>query len=154
MKLRMKKNFFYFFLLLSLLVIVVGCSSPSKTQFSQSVTIFKSQACGCCSAYVSYMQKQGFAVQVNDVPSMDPVKAQYNIPASMQSCHTTIIGNYFVEGHIPVEAIDKLLSEKPGIAGIAMPGMPSGSPGMPGSKELFIIYAIGNDGSVTEFMRM
>ena len=73
----------------------------------------------------------------------------------MQSCHTTTIGNYFVEGHIPIEAIEKLMTEKPNIKGIAMPGMPSGSPGMPGAKQgPFIIYAIGNDGSVGEFMRM
>lgn len=151
----MNKKLFYIFLVWGLLLLIAGCSSGTKTQFpQQAVTIFKSESCGCCSAYSTYMQKQGFAVQVNDVPSMNPIKAQYDIPAPMQSCHTTIIGNYFVEGHIPQEAIDKLLSEKPAIAGIAMPGMPSGSPGMPGSKEPFIIYAIGNDGSITEFMRM
>lgn len=152
---KMNRKILIFFLVLALAVIVLGCSSGTKTEFpQQQVTIFKSESCGCCGAYTNYMQKQGFAVQVNDVPSMNPIKAQYDVPVQMQSCHTSIIGNYFVEGHIPREAIDKLLSEKPAIAGIAMPGMPSGSPGMPGSKEPFIIYAIGTDGSIAEFMRM
>ncbi len=151
----MNKKIFVVFIILSLAAVVLGCSSGTKTQFpQQQVTIFKSQSCGCCGAYTNYMQKQGFVVQVNDISNMNPIKMQYAIPAQMQSCHTSVIGDYFVEGHIPVEAIDKLLAEKPDLAGIAMPGMPSGSPGMPGSKEPFVIYAVGNDGSITEFMRM
>ncbi len=151
----MNKKIVVVFIIVSLAAVVLGCSSGTKTQFpKQQVTIFKSQSCGCCGAYTNYMQKQGFAVQVNDISNMNPIKMQYAIPAQMQSCHTSVIGDYFVEGHIPVEAIDKLLAEKPDIAGIAMPGMPSGSPGMPGSKEPFVIYAIGNDGSIAEFMRM
>ena len=73
----------------------------------------------------------------------------------MESCHTTVIGEYFVEGHVPVEAIEKLLAEKPDVAGIGMPGMPSGSPGMPGAKQgQFIIYSINKDGTINEFMRI
>ena len=85
---------------------------------------------------------------------MDAVKQRFNIPANMQSCHTTIIGDYFVEGHIPLEVIDKLLSEKPDLDGIALPDMPAGSPGMPGRKtEEFIIYGL-KDGQVSEYMRI
>ena len=73
----------------------------------------------------------------------------------MESCHTTVMGNYFVEGHIPLEVVNKLLTEKPDIKGIAMPGMPNGSPGMPGVKRGdFVIYAINNDGSYAEWMRL
>ena len=151
----MKKRFLFLLLFLILAVFVVGCTSPAKTQFPQQVTIFKSQSCGCCGLYADYMQKRGFEVQVTNLPNMDSVKTQYAIPSNMQSCHTTIVGDYFVEGHIPMEAIDKLLAEKPAVAGIAMPGMPYGSPGMPGNKQgPFVIYAIGKDGSIAEFMRM
>ena len=86
---------------------------------------------------------------------MVPIKEQNKIPTELQSCHTSIIGGYFVEGHIPVEAINKLMQEKPNIAGIGMPGMPSGSPGMPGSKTGdFVITAVNKDGSMYEFMRI
>ena len=73
----------------------------------------------------------------------------------MEICHTTIIGDYFVEGHVPLEAVEKLLTEKPDIKGIAMPGMPSGSPGMPGAKKGdFVIYAVNRDGSYEEWTRL
>ena len=99
------------------------------------------------------MEKEGFDVTVNQVATMDQVKKDFNIPANLQSCHTTQIGDYFVEGHIPLEAIEKLLTEKPAIAGIAMPGMPSGSLGMPGKKSgPWIIYAVDHDGKYYEFM--
>ncbi len=83
---------------------------------------------------------------------MTSVREYYQIPEGMESCHTAIINGYFVEGHVPVAAIKKLLEEKPNIDGIALPGMPSGSPGMPGQKnEAFHIYAL-SDGKSSEFM--
>ena len=86
---------------------------------------------------------------------MDALKEQYQIPASMRSCHTMVVGDYVVEGHIPLEAVEKMMKEKPDIRGIAMPGMPSGSPGMPGSpSDEFIVYAVKKDGTFTEFMRI
>ena len=87
--------------------------------------------------------------------SLDSFKKEHEIPSELESCHTTIIGGYFVEGHIPLEAVEKLLKEKPDIKGIAMPGMPSGSPGMPGAKKGdFVVYKVNNDGSYDEFMRI
>ena len=84
---------------------------------------------------------------------MGAIKERYGVPRNLESCHTEIIGGYFVEGHMPIEAIEKLLSERPDIRGIALPGMPSGSPGMPGPKtEPWTIYAVNKDGSVGEFM--
>ena len=86
---------------------------------------------------------------------MSSVKKEYQIPEHLAACHTAIIGDYFVEGHIPIEAIEKLFEEKPDIDGIALPGMPAGSPGMPGQqREAFIIYAALRDGTVSEFMRI
>lgn len=120
------------------------------------VTIYKGSTCGCCSLYTDYFKrKSNTEVSVIDVPDISVVKGRYNIPVSLQSCHTTVIGDYFVEGHIPMEAISKLLTEKPAIAGIALPGMPSGSPGMPGSKTgPFVIYAVNKDGTYNEFMSL
>ncbi len=83
------------------------------------------------------------------------IEKKYGVPKELESCHMMIVGDYFVEGHVPLEAINKLLGEKPDIVGIAMAGMPSGSPGMPGSKEGdFIIYAVNYNGSYKEFMRI
>lgn len=121
----------------------------------KTAIVYKSPTCGCCMAWISYLKKQGFEVTVENKQDMTPVKTEYGVPASMRSCHTAVIGDYVVEGHIPIEAITKLLTEKPAIDGIAMPGMPDGSPGMPGKKqEPFVISSL-QDGQVTgEFMSL
>jgi hypothetical protein len=119
------------------------------------VTVYKSPSCGCCGLYADYLNSKGLDAKVEERGDLTPIKKKYGVPQSVQSCHTTIIGGYFVEGHIPVEAIAKLLEEQPDIKGIAMPGMPSGSPGMPGSKtEEWVIFAVKDDGSREEFMRI
>jgi|SRR3989338_2729174 len=159
---KSKNKLCWAFLILGV-VIVAGCASQKTDSASNdnqasgkvTATIFKSSGCGCCSVYTQYMGKKGFDVKVVETEDSSSISDKYGIPSSMESCHTTVIGDYFVEGHVPVEAINKLLAEKPDIAGIAMPGMPSGSPGMPGSKRgPFVVYAVHKDGSTTEFMRI
>lgn len=111
----------------------------------QNVVMYKSPNCGCCTQHSAYMEESGFSVDIKPIEDMNAIKKQFQIPKKMQSCHTAIIGDYFVEGHIPAEAINKLLTEKPDIDGIALPEMPSGSPGMPGQKlEPFTIYQLKN----------
>ena len=84
--------------------------------------------------------------------NVDEMKGRLNIPEEMWSCHTSVIGDYFIEGHVPVAAIQKLLAEQPDVDGIALPGMPSGSPGMTGEQQApFIIYAVAH-GTPFEFM--
>ncbi|GBE20225.1 MAG TPA: hypothetical protein ENG87_00560 [Candidatus Pacearchaeota archaeon] len=124
--------------------------------FNNEITIYNSLSCGCCGLYAEYFKKKGNSdVMVINSEDMDEIRERYGVPSRMESCHTTIIGDYFVEGHIPLEAVNKLLEEKPDIAGIAMPGMPSGSPGMPGVKRGdFVIYAVDYEGSYKEFMRI
>lgn len=124
--------------------------------YNQPVQFYKSITCGCCEVHANYLEsKGGLNVQLSEQTDISNIKAKYGVPAELESCHTAIIGGYFVEGHIPLEAIDKLLSEKPDIKGIALPGMPSGSPGMPGPKYgEFVIYAVHNDGTYSEFMRI
>ncbi len=124
--------------------------------YDGDITIYKSETCGCCSVYGSYFKGQGNSnVEITNADDVDFIKEDYGVPAGLASCHTTIIGDYFVEGHVPLEAINRLLEVKPDIAGIAMPGMPGGSPGMPGAKTReFIIYAVNHDGTYGEFMRI
>ena len=123
--------------------------------FEGNVEFYKSMSCGCCGIHSDYLRRQGLDHQIITVDDVSKIKKKYGVPTSLWSCHTIILGDYFVEGHMPKEAIEKLITEKPDIAGIALPGMPSGSPGMPGSKtETWIIYAVNHDGSYGEFMRI
>lgn len=116
--------------------------------------VYASPTCGCCHLYIQYLTANGFEVRVTNIDDLAPIKAQYGVPEEMGSCHTTVIEGYFVEGHVPVEAIRKLLSERPNIRGIALPGMPAGSPGMGGEKTgAFVVFAISDEG-ITEFMRV
>jgi hypothetical protein len=126
----------------------------SATTQVLAATIHKSPDCSCCLGHAGYLTDGGFDVETIVESDMDSIKKKYTIPYDMQSCHTTEIEGYFVEGHVPIEAINKLLIEKPDIDGIALPDMPSGSPGMPGSKrEDFVIYSL-KDGIAKEYMRI
>lgn len=131
-----------------------GCTSSGNGQNSEKpkAIVYKTSSCGCCSEYTTYLRSKGFDVEVVNLADISSIKQQYGVPINMQSCHTTVLGGYFVEGHVPIEAIDRLLSEKPAIDGIALPKMPSGSPGMPGSQtQPFAIYSI-TKGKTSEFM--
>ncbi len=136
-------------------LVPLGCSRPEATTEPEAptsalVTIYQSKTCDCCAQYVPYLESEGFQVKVIFIEDRTSMWEQYKILPDMRSCHTAIIDGYFVEGHMPSEAIMKLLKERPAIDGIALPGMPAGSPGMPGQKtEAFIIYAI-TDGVVYE----
>ncbi len=110
--------------------------------------------CGCCHQYMAYLEANGFQVTPNEMADVSGVKQAKGIPSNMWSCHTSILGSYFVEGHVPMEAIHTLMTENPSIDGIALPGMPSGSPGMGGSKTApFVVYAISRS-QVTVFMEI
>ena len=116
--------------------------------------IYKSPNCGCCLEHGNYLDGEGFDVEMNVVNDVEAVKEKHNIPYDMQSCHTTEIEGYFVEGHVPIAAINKLLTEKPDVDGISLPDMPAGSPGMPGvKKEEFVIYSL-KDGRSEVFMKI
>lgn len=146
-------------LLVAILFVIFFTSKTSGFEsinnFKGEIDIYKSISCGCCEVYSNYVERK-VNPKVNTIINENSnIKEEYGVPPELQTCHTTIIDGYFVEGHIPLEAIEKLLSEKPDIKGIAMPGMPSGSPGMPGTKKGdFIIYAVNYDKSYEEFMRI
>ncbi len=116
--------------------------------------MYKSPTCGCCTKYANELENVGFDVEVVSSMNMDAVKDQHDIPNEKQSCHTIAIGDYFVEGHVPMEAIEKLLDEKPAISGIGLAGMPAGTPGMPGPQRApFAVYQ-SSGGAVSEFLTL
>jgi hypothetical protein len=94
------------------------------------VTVYKDPSCGCCKNWVKHLTANGFVVMPHDVENMDEIKRTMNVPRALEACHTAIVDHYVVEGHVPADVIKKLLAEKPAVLGIAVPGMPTGSPGM------------------------
>jgi hypothetical protein len=109
--------------------------------------LYKNPSCTCCEGYAQYLEQNGFNVDVRPTNDLAEISRKAGIPAELEGCHTSFIGAYVVDGHVPAEVIRKLLAETPAIAGIALPGMPSGSPGMAGSKtETWTIYAVTKDG--------
>ncbi len=118
------------------------------------LTVYKSPTCGCCDKYEDILKENGFEIEVIKTQNMSQIKAEHGIPSAKQSCHTIVMGDYFIEGHVPMKALEKLLSEKPDVDGIGLSGMPAGSPGMPGVKRApFEVYQ-AKDGSFGEFMRI
>jgi len=118
-----------------------------------SVTLYKNPECGCCDGYADYLRHSGFTVTAKATNDLSEISRKAGIPPDLQGCHTAFIGDYVVDGHVPVEAIKKLLAERPTIKGITLPGMPMGSPGMTGDKtEPFTVYAIGKDGKPRVYM--
>ena len=110
-------------------------------------TLYKNPECSCCEGYAAYLRQNGFDVEVNPTNDLAEISRKAGVPEQMEGCHTMFINGYVVDGHVPVDVVRKLLSEKPAIAGITLPGMPTGSPGMVGSTtEKFIIYAVTKDG--------
>ena len=120
------------------------------------LTVYKSPTCGCCSKWVEHMKANGFDVKAIDVDDVDKVKREHGVPASAASCHTGIVNGYVVEGHVPADAVQKMLKEKPAIAGIAVPGMPMGSPGMEvpsGQKDAYTIVSFDKTGKTAVYQK-
>jgi hypothetical protein len=120
-----------------------------------SATLYKNPGCACCEKYALYLRANDFDVTVIDAPNMTPIKRNHGVGEDIEGCHTTVIGGYVVEGHVPATPIKRLLREKPAIKGISLPGMPEGSPGMSGTKKApFEILAItGKEGPAPVFAK-
>ena len=158
----MKKSFLIFGAigLVAIGMILIGSRQGAnmETVLTEAGTnmamVYKSPTCGCCAIYVEYLDQLGFEVEVHESEDMSPIKEKYGISSAQESCHTTVIGDYFIEGHVPMEAIEKLLTEQPDIDGIGLPGMPSGTPGMPGAKMgTYEIYQL-SDGEESVFLSL
>lgn len=114
---------------------------------SIKATLYKNPQCSCCESYATYLGRNGFDVTVIPSNDLELLNQQHGVPAALDGCHTTLMEGYVVVGHVPVEVVERLLKERPDITGIAIPGMPSGTPGMEGPKDGPItIYAFGKSG--------
>ena len=144
---HMKKSLFG---AIAFAAIFVGSAAHAAT-----MTVYKHPSCGCCGKWVEHAQKHGFDVKVVETEDMVAVKKRLGVPDKLASCHTSQAGGYFVEGHVPAADIKRLLAEKPKAAGISVPGMPMGSPGMEHGdhKQPYATILVGKDGKLTAFAR-
>lgn len=110
---------------------LAAISAPVQAQRQgPTVQVFKSPTCGCCANWVKHLQQHGFTTQVTETEDVGAIKQRHGVPPKAQSCHTALVGGYVLEGHVPAADVQRLLKEKPGVVGLAVPGMPIGSPGM------------------------
>ena len=115
-----------------------------------TITVYKTPTCGCCTKWIDHLEDAGFTIDARDLPDLTALKAENGVPAGMASCHTATVDGYVVEGHVPAEDIRRLLADRPAVAGLAVPGMPMGSPGMehpdPRRHEAYDVLAFGAKG--------
>jgi len=102
---------------------------------AEVITVYKSPTCGCCSAWIEHLKQNGFEVTAHDTVNMNQLKQSPGVSPEHASCHTAEISGYVIEGHVPAAEIKRLLNEKPALSGLAVPGMPMGSPGMEGGRK-------------------
>src|SRR5262249_27429467 len=137
-------------------LVAMACVVQARLAFAAeepSITVHEDPSCGCCSGWVQHLQKAGFVTKVFDTNDIDAVKKRLGVPDDLAACHTAEVAGYLVEGHVPAPALKRLLSEKPGARGLAVPGMPVGSPGMEGGgPEPYEVVLFGPSGRQT-YMR-
>jgi len=104
--------------------------AQGESESLPQMVVYHDPACGCCGKWMDHMREAGFVIRAETGEDIRLVKQQFNVPASLQSCHTAVVDSYAIEGHVPAADVKRLLAEKPDVAGIAVPGMPMGSPGM------------------------
>ncbi len=119
------------------LTLTTGAAAPSvnATPKEPTITVYKDPSCGCCKSWIDHLIKHGYRVDAKDTPEMAEIKSTLGVPKALTSCHTAVVNGYLIEGHVPAADIAKLLKEKPKVAGLAVPGMPMGSPGMEGPRQ-------------------
>lgn len=123
---------------------------------TREITVYKTPWCGCCAGWVKHLDAAGFATRVVELEDLTPVRAKYGVPPALSSCHTGVSGGYVFEGHVPIADVERLLAERPKARGLAVPGMPVGSPGMeaPGRPaDAFETLLMLTDGSARIYTR-
>jgi len=148
---RTLRNRFGIVVASGLLLLSVGAAAKrggvATTTKPIAIKVYKTPACGCCKGWVQHLRDNGFQVETMDMPDLSMVKQKYGVKPDLQACHTAIVNGYVVEGHVPAEVLLKFLKEHPAVAGIAVPGMPSGSPGMEGgSKQAYDVLTFDRAG--------
>lgn len=154
----MKRFFSYSLFLFFTAGLVIGCSQTESKNADGSekvsFTMYKNPGCQCCTKWAEHMEANGYEVTEKPVDNMAAIKFSNKVPNDMGSCHTAVIGGYTIEGHVPAEDIDRLLKERPDAKGIAVPGMPIGSPGMENPNrpdDAYDVLIFQEDGSRTVY---
>jgi len=136
---------------------IAAAAIVTRVLFAQApptISVLRDPGCGCCLNWVAHLQKAGFKVLVAESPEMDAVKDRRGVPKAARSCHTGVVDGYVIEGHVPAADIQRLLKERPAVVGLAVPGMPSGSPGMEvsnGRVQPYDVVAFDKAGKTTVF---
>jgi len=120
------------FMTVALTTAAVRTSPSSTPAHKPTITVYKDPSCGCCKMWIEHLVKNGYRVDAKDTPNMTEIKRTLGVPEALTACHTAVVNGYLIEGHVPAADIDRLLAQKPRVAGVAVPGMPAGSPGMEG----------------------
>jgi hypothetical protein len=132
------------------IVVLAGCSK-SRADLPVA-TVYKSPTCGCCVKWQEHMAYAGFTIEPTEMMNVTPIKDRLGVPGQLRSCHTAVVEGYVVEGHVPEDVVHKMLKERPAIAGIAVAGMPIGSPGMEGpNPQPYNVVAFTTDGSESAY---
>ncbi len=135
--------------LCSLLALALPAAPPGP-----AMTVYKTATCGCCGKWVDHLKANGFTVKVEIVPDMGASRQKLGVPEKLASCHTGVVAGYSIEGHVPAADIKRLLKEKPAGKGLAVPGMPMGSPGMEGpNADSYATLLFDNEGRSTVFAK-
>tara|TARA_R110002073_G_scaffold299412_1_gene466461 strand:- start:1590 stop:2042 length:453 start_codon:yes stop_codon:yes gene_type:complete len=118
-------------------------------QAERSIVVYKSPTCGCCNAWVTHLRESGLDVETRELNDMAMIKQRLGVPDELWSCHTAIIEFYVIEGHVPAAEIERLVAERPAIRGLAVPGMPAGSPGMEmsGNSQPYTVHTFSDAGT-------
>jgi hypothetical protein len=121
-------------------------AQPAAAELPE-VHVYKTPTCGCCAKWIDHLRAEGFSVRATDVSDVTPIKTENGLPGQLASCHTAFVGGYLVEGHVPAADVKRLLEERPDVAGLAVPDMPIGSPGMEGpNPERYQVLSFGAKG--------
>ena len=140
------------FVALALTTAAVRITPPDVPAKKPVITVYKDPSCGCCKNWIEHLIKHGYRVDAKDTPQMTEIKRTLGVPATLTACHTGMVNGYLIEGHVPAADIDRLLAQKPKIAGLAVPGMPMGSPGMEGARaQRYQVLAFDKKGKTTVF---
>lgn len=136
-----------------LMSMVVAAARTVRGQLPRQMDVYKDAACGCCGIWVAHLRKQGFEVKATNVTNLDEIKDKNRVPRPARSCHTGLVDGYVIEGHVPAADVHRLLKERPaGVVGLAVPGMPIGSPGMEGANpQPYDVLAFDREGRTKVF---
>lgn len=132
---------------LLLFTILTSGAASAQADVAPKAVLYKNPQCSCCEGYADYLRGYGFDVTVKPTNDLAMISKNAGVPAELEGCHTMFIDGYVIDGHVPVGIVRRLLTERPSIKGITLPGMPLGSPGMVGQKTApFVVYALPKDG--------